>query len=125
MKYKSRQKRGNPHGLYKLARYCELKDQHKKIEDELESIRRDILSMYPESAELHVNDYTVKVIYQEKKQFVDHLLFDALPDPQLWKNVSKPDQAKISALLKANIITEEMIEGTYSVIRTPYLYVNK
>lgn len=109
----------------KLARYCELKDQHKKIEDELESIRKDIIAMYPDNAELHVNDYRLKVTYQDKKQFVDYLLFDALPDPQLWKNVSKPDPAKISALLKANIITDDMLEGTYTVIRTPHLYVTK
>jgi len=109
----------------KLSRYCELKEQHKRLEDELESIRKDIVSMYPHSAEVKINDFTLKIIYQEKRQFNDHLLFEALPDPELWKNVSKVDPAKISALLKADIISSEMLEGTFTTIRTPYVYVNK
>ncbi|WP_159888300.1 hypothetical protein [Paenibacillus puerhi] len=109
----------------KLARYCELKEQQKRLEDELESIRKDIVAMYAETSEVKINDYTLKIIYQEKKQFNDQLLFEALPDPELWKNISKVDPAKISALLKADIITGEMLEGTYSTIRIPYVYVSK
>ncbi len=112
--------------LNKLARYCELKDQHKKNRRRARiDSQRHPLDVPGKRGAARQRLHGKSHLSREKKQFVDHLLFDALPDPQLWKNVSKPDQAKISALLKANIITEEMIEGTYSVIRTPYLYVNK
>jgi hypothetical protein len=109
----------------KLIRYCDLKLQQKKIEEEMEELRKDIVAIHPESAELEIQQYTLKIVYQEKKAFDEERLFAALPDPELWKHISKADSSKISALLKAKIITEDMLEGTYTASRVPYLYVHK
>lgn len=107
----------------KLNRYCELKTRIKQMEEELDSLREEIVTAYPADVEFQLQDYTLKLIYQDKKQYDDQLLFAALPDPELWKAVFKADPAKISALVKTNIIPEKCLEGTYKVSRSPYLYV--
>jgi hypothetical protein len=109
---------------YKLKRFCELKMQHKKLEEEMEALRAEIIGAYPADVQIQLQDYTLKLVYQEKKQYNDQLLFDAFPDPELWKALFKADSAKISALVKTNIISEKLLEGTYRVTRTPFLYVN-
>lgn len=109
----------------KLIRYCDLKLQQKEIEDEMEELRKEIIAMYQDSADIKINDYTLKIVYQDRKNYNNQLVFDALPDPELWKNVSKVDGAKLTALIKAEIITEDMLEGTYTVSKVPYLYVHK
>ncbi len=108
----------------KLRRFCELKTQQKKLEEELESLRKEIITAYPADVQFQLQDYTLKIIYQDKKQYNDQLLIDALPDPELWKVLFKADSAKISALVKANILSEKSLEGTYRVNRTPFLYVS-
>jgi hypothetical protein len=109
---------------YKLTRFCELKIQHKKLEEELESLRQEITAAYPADVQFNLQDYTLKLIYQDRKHYNDQLLIEALPDPELWKVLFKADSAKISALVKANILSEKLLEGTYRVSRTPFLYVN-
>jgi len=107
----------------KLVRFCQLKTQIKQWEDELEELRREITRDYPQDSEFQLDDYTLKVLYQERKHYNDQLLIEALPDPDLWKVLFKADSAKISALVKANLLTEKSLEGTYTTTRTPYLYV--
>jgi hypothetical protein len=99
--------------------------QQKKIDEELEKLREDIITMVPDSEDIEIQDYTLKIVYQDKKTYNELLLFDSLPDPELWKNVFKVDSSKVSALIKANIISEDMLKGTYTVTRVPYLYVHK
>ncbi|TFE25838.1 hypothetical protein [Cohnella luojiensis] len=108
----------------KLTRFCELKMQQKKLEEELESLRQEIIAAYPADVQFQLENYTLKLIYQDKKHYNDQLLIDALPDPELWKVLFKADAAKISALIKANLLTEKSLEGTYRVTRTPFLYVS-
>ncbi|MFC5407032.1 hypothetical protein [Cohnella soli] len=107
----------------KLVRYCELKAQQKQIEDELESLRKEIISAYSADAQFELEKFTLKLVYQDKRQYDDVRLFEAVPDPELWKAVSKADSAKIGALLKANLLSDKALEGTYHIVRTPYLYV--
>ncbi|KIL40943.1 hypothetical protein SD70_09880 [Gordoniibacillus kamchatkensis] len=109
----------------KLVRYCDLKLRHKEIEEELEELRKEIVAMYQDSSDIKINDYTLKIVYQDKKSYDNQKVFDSLPDPELWKNVSKVDGAKITALIKAEILSEAMLEGTYTVSKVPYLYVHK
>lgn len=113
----------NPMNADKLVRFCQLKTQIKQWEDELEELRREIARDYPQDSEFQLDDYTLKVLYQERKHYNDQLLIEALPDPDLWKVLFKADSAKISALVKANLLTEKSLEGTYTTTRTPYLYV--
>ncbi|MCD9024960.1 hypothetical protein [Cohnella silvisoli] len=109
---------------YKLARFCELKTQQKKLEEELESLRQEIIAAYPADVQFHLQDYTLKLIYQDKKHYNDQLLLEAIPDPELWKVLLKADPSKISALIKTHILSEKLLEGTYVTTRTPFLYVN-
>jgi hypothetical protein len=107
----------------KLARYCELKGMLGELEDELDTLRGEIIEAYEDDTEVAVGAYKLKVIYQEKKQYNEQLLFEALPDPELWRHVSKADPAKISAMVKAGVLSPRLLEGTYRVSRTPYVYV--
>ena len=108
----------------RLALYCQLKAEQKRIEDALDKLRDEIIAAYPDDAELRVEPYTLKVIYQEKKSYDDERLFAALPDPELWKAVGKADPAKISALVKSKLLPEQLLDGTYRTSRTAYLYVH-
>ncbi|XID90134.1 hypothetical protein ACF3MZ_16405 [Paenibacillaceae bacterium WGS1546] len=107
----------------KLARYCELKTMVKQSEDELERLRKEIASEFAQDAEFKLGEYTLKIVYQEKRQYNDRLLAEALPDPELWRALFKADPAKISALVKTGLLSEKSLEGTYTTFRTPYLYV--
>lgn len=108
-----------------MARYCELKEQRDKLDEELENLREELIAAHAESCELRIGEYTLKILYQEKRKYMEQQLFDALPDPSLWKHVSKPDGAKISALVRANVLPEKLLQGTYEIVRMPYVYVQK
>lgn len=108
----------------RLALYCQLKEEQKRIEDALDKLREEIISTYETDAEFKLPSHTLKIIYQEKKVYDDQALFAALPDPELWKAVCRPDPAKIAALVKTNVLPEKLLEGTYRTTRTPYLYVH-
>jgi|GEM_PF-1127352 len=107
----------------KLTRYCQLKAQIKQTEDELEQLRREITNEISQDAEFAFGDYTLKIVYQEKRHYNDQQLAAALPDPELWRALFKADAAKISALVKTGLLSEKSLEGTYTTTRTPYLYV--
>ncbi|WP_372630329.1 hypothetical protein [Cohnella sp.] len=107
----------------KLTRYCQLKAQIKQTEDELEQLRREITNEISQDAEFAFGDYTLKIVYQEKRHYNDQQLAAALPDPELWRAFFKADAAKISALVKTGLLSEKSLEGTYTTTRTPYLYV--
>ncbi|MFD0674070.1 hypothetical protein [Cohnella sp. GCM10027633] len=108
----------------RLALYCQLKEEQKRIEDALDKLREEIVSANAADAEFKLPNYTLKIIYQEKKVYDDQLVFAALPDPELWKAVCRADPSKIAALVKTNVLPERLLEGTYRTTRTPYLYVH-
>ncbi|MBO9597547.1 MAG: hypothetical protein J7559_06985 [Cohnella sp.] len=108
----------------RLMLYCQLKEEQKRIEDALDTLREEIIAAYATDAEFQLANYTLKIIYQEKKVYDDQLVFAALPDPDLWKAVCKADPAKISTLVKTNLLPEQLLEGTYRTTRTAYLYVH-
>ena len=108
----------------RLMLYCQLKEEQKRIEDALDTLREEIIAAYATDAEFQLPNYTLKIIYQEKKVYDDQLVFAALPDPELWKAVCKADPSKIAALVKTNLLPEQLLEGTYRTTRTAYLYVH-
>jgi hypothetical protein len=65
--------------------------------------------------ELEAGSYKVKLITQERKEYDDIKLYEALPDPGVWRLLSKSDSSKIASLIKLNVITEETVRDTYSV----------
>lgn len=109
----------------KLARYYELKALKKQLEEELDNLRQQILDAHPEPTKLDVGEYQLKVSFQEKREFDDSKLYNALPDPSIWRLLSKVDTSKVTSLLKLNIITEDLLSNTYEIKKVPYVQVQK
>ncbi|MEK3913075.1 hypothetical protein [Paenibacillus sp. FSL H7-0331] len=111
----------------KIKQYYQLKQKHKEIEQELTELRSDILNHCTELgvSKLEVGSYLVKVVLQERKEYDDSKLYEALPDPEVWRLLSKADSSKIASLLKLNVITEDKIKDTFSIKNISLLQVDK
>ncbi|WP_068616004.1 hypothetical protein [Paenibacillus tuaregi] len=111
----------------KIARYYELKQQQKSLEQEQTELRADIIGYMTEQqlTQAEIGHYRVKLVYQERKEYDGSKLYQALPDPELWRLASRPDSAKISSLLKLNVISEEQLKDTYTVKPAALLHVEK
>ena len=98
-----------------IERYYWLKQQQKEIEQEAARLREQITSYCAEqrATRLEEGDYLVKIIHQQRKEYDDKKLYGALPDPEIWRMMSKSDPAKIASLIKLNILSEEGIRDTY------------
>jgi hypothetical protein len=110
-----------------VKRYYQLKLKHKEIEQEMTELRNEILNhcTEQETAELEAGSYLVKIVHQERKEYDDNKLYEALPDPDVWRLLSKPDPSKISSLIKLNVISEEKIKDTFSIKNVRLLQVEK
>ncbi|UFJ39668.1 hypothetical protein LOK74_16620 [Brevibacillus humidisoli] len=108
-----------------VARMYELRELQKQVEDELEQLRTKILARYPVAAKVELDDYRMSVTYQERRDYDDERLYAALPDPGIWKMLSKSDPSKISSMLKLHVIDENILKGTYDVRRIPVLRITK
>jgi hypothetical protein len=111
----------------KVERYFQLKQRQKEIEQELSELRKEIVQYCTERelSDWHAGEYRVRLVLQERREYDDNKLYKALPDPDIWRMISKADAAKISGLVKLNVITEESIRDTYSVKSVPLLQVEK
>ncbi|GGG00760.1 hypothetical protein [Paenibacillus abyssi] len=111
----------------KIKRYYKLKKQQKEIEQELSSLRSEILSLCADQkvAEQELGGYKVKIISQERKEFDDNKLYSVLPDPAVWRMLSKADPAKVASLIHLNIITDDTIKDTFTVKKVTLLQVDK
>ncbi|MDF2667836.1 MAG: hypothetical protein K0R67_142 [Paenibacillus sp.] len=78
-----------------------------------------------ETGELEAGSYKVKIVRQERKEYDDQRLYEALPDPDVWRMLSRADPAKITSLLKLNVISEEKLKDTFSVKSISLLQVDK
>ncbi|SFM37529.1 hypothetical protein SAMN03159341_12926 [Paenibacillus sp. 1_12] len=111
----------------KIKQYYQLKQKQKEIELELTELRSEILNHCTEQgvSKLEVGGYSVKIVHQERKEYDDNKLYEALPDPEVWRLLSKADSSKIASLLKLNVITEDKIKDTFSVKTISLLQVDK
>lgn len=111
----------------KLKQYYRLKQKQKEIDQELSLLRGEILQYAQEQgvAEFAAGGYRAKLVLQERKEFDDGKLYEALPDPEVWRLLSKADAAKIAGLIKLNVISEEKIKDAYSVKNVTLLQVEK
>lgn len=111
----------------KVKRYYQLKQQQKEIERELAELRSDIMSYCAEQgvSELAAGGYRVKLVSQERKEYDDSKLYEAIPDPDVWRLMSKPDSSKIASLIQLNVISEQSIQHAYSVKSVTLLQVEK
>lgn len=108
-----------------VARMYQLRELQKQVEAELEHLRQEILTRYPAAGKVELGDYRLTITYQERRDYHDEQLYQALPDPQLWRLLSRADSGKISSMLKAQLIDEKMLTGTYDLRRIPVLRIAK
>lgn len=108
-----------------IARYYDLKQQQKKLEEEVDRLKAEILSEYEIPGSYMTDGYKLAISVQERRDYDDNQLYNALPDKELWRLLSKADSSKISGLLKLNIIGEHTLDGTYEVRQIPLVRVQK
>nr|WP_138752260.1 hypothetical protein [Paenibacillus sinopodophylli] len=110
-----------------VRRYYQQKQKQKEIEQELSELRNQILAHLTEqeTGELEIGSHKVKIVVQERKEYDENKLYEALPDAALWRMLSKPDTSKIASLIKLNVITEEKIKDTYATKTVKLLQVDK
>lgn len=111
----------------KVKRYFQLKQKQKKIELELLELRSEITSYCSEQgvSDIAIGRYKVKLIFQDRKDYDDSKLYASLPDPDVWRLLSKSDSTKISNMLKLNVINEDIIKDTYTIKHITLLQVEK
>ncbi|MCY7487488.1 MULTISPECIES: hypothetical protein [Paenibacillus] len=111
----------------KVKRYYKLKQQQKEIEDELAELRSSIIQFCEErgEAELIAGQYQVKLIQQQHRHYDDTKLYAALPDPEVWRLLSKPDTTKIKSLVQLGVVSEERIKDTYTLQPKVLLQVDR
>ncbi|WP_421617476.1 hypothetical protein ACAF76_003680 [Brevibacillus sp. TJ4] len=108
-----------------VARYYELKELQKQVEEELEALRARLLDAYAEAGQAQEGEYRLSISYQERRDYHDDRLYNALPDPSLWRLMSRADGGKIASLVKLNVIAEPLLSGTYELRKIPVLRVKK
>ena len=101
--------------------YYQLKLQLKEIESEMASLRKALTTYCEEKnvQELELGGYKVKLVQHERK------LFEALPDLEVWRMLSKPDTSKIASLVKLQVIPEEKLRDANSTKKVTLLQVDK
>lgn len=108
-----------------LERYFQLKREQRELEEQLAGLRDELIRLFPEPVQSTIGGYHLRVSIQERREYDDRALYERLPDVSIWRLMSKADPAKISGLVKLNVISEDMLEGTYRSRQIPYVQVNK
>ncbi|MNI76965.1 hypothetical protein D3C76_418930 [compost metagenome] len=111
----------------KVKQYYQLKQKQKELEQQLSELRGEIINYCSElgASELEVGGYRVRTVFQERKEYDDNKLYEALPDLELWRMLSKPDSSKIASLIKLNVISEDTLKDALSVKNIILLQVEK
>lgn len=111
----------------KVKRYYQLKQKQKEIEEELSQLRGCLMAYCEEQGvrTAEIGSYVVKMVRQERREYDGDKLYQALPDPEVWRMMSKPDPSKIAGLVKMNVLTEDLLKGTYAVKPVTLLQVEK
>ncbi|OZB95179.1 hypothetical protein [Paenibacillus sp. XY044] len=110
-----------------VDRYYLLKQRQRETEQELKQLREEITAYCEErqAEQLEIGAYKVKLVSQTRKEYDDEKLYEALPDPDLWRLMSKADGSKISSLVRLSVIQEERLEDTFEVKHIKLLHVDK
>lgn len=110
-----------------ISRYYQLKQKNKSIEQELAELKEQIVQHLNNEnvTDQTIGTYRVRLVQSERKEYHETLLFNALPDPELWRMLSKPDQGKITGLIKVGALKEEQLKDTYTVKQQVALIIDK
>lgn len=100
-----------------IKQYATLSSKKTEIEQQLKQLRLQIIE-YCKQHQLEdgfeSEHYRVKLFQQQRRQYDDQRLYDSLPDRELWRFLSKADASKISSMMQLNMISEKILEGTYT-----------
>ncbi|GIP53080.1 hypothetical protein [Paenibacillus vini] len=110
-----------------VERYYEVKQQQKELDRELGELRQAILDYCrdQDTTGLDLESHKVTLVLQNRREYDENRLYDALPDLELWRMLSKPDSGKIASLVKLKVISEEKIKDTYTIKNVTLLQVDK
>ncbi|MBR2564070.1 MAG: hypothetical protein IKE29_05560 [Paenibacillus sp.] len=111
----------------KVQAYFELKQRQKEIEQRL-SVLRDEIVAYCEAQgvyEAEVGGFKVRTVLQHRKEYDDQKLYASLPDPEIWRLMSKVDSHKLKSLIKLNVLSEEQVSLACTVKPVTLLQVDK
>ena len=110
-----------------VRRYYQLKQKQKQIEQELAELRGRIVSYCEEQgvADTEIGRYRVRIIAQDRREYDDQKLYAALPDADVWRLISKADSSKIAGMVKQNVLTEEILQDTYTMKKVASLLVER
>ncbi|WP_145332588.1 hypothetical protein [Paenibacillus xylanexedens] len=111
----------------KVQTYFELKQQQKEIEQQLSVLRDEIVAYCEEQGvyETEVGGYKVKTVLQHRKEYDDQKLYASLPDPEIWRLLSKVDSHKLKSLIKLNVLSEEQVSQACTVKQVTLLQIDK
>ncbi|MCM3133495.1 hypothetical protein M3629_11865 [Paenibacillus polysaccharolyticus] len=111
----------------KVQAYFELKQQQKEIEQQLSLLRDEIVAYCAQQGvyETEVGGYKVKMVLQHRKEYDDQKLYASLPDPEIWRLLSKVDSQKLKSLIKLNVLSEEQVSPACTVKQVTLLQIDK
>lgn len=111
----------------RVEKYFELKQQQKEIEKQLKELKEEITAYceQQQAARLDIGAYTVKLVSQARREYDDAKLYEALPDLDLWRMLSRADPSKITSLIRLQVIPEERIKDTFELKQIKLLQVDK
>ena len=110
-----------------IKRYAVLKKRKAELDLEMNRLRDEILA-YCEAQQLsglESGAYKVKLVMQDRKEYDDNKVYDALPDPAIWRLVSRADSAKIASMIKLNVLSAESLRDTFTTKRVTLLQVDR
>lgn len=110
-----------------VKKYARLKKRKNEIDSELERLRKRIIDYCEQEqlTEFESGRYQVRLVRQERREYDDQKLYDALPDPDVWRLISRADSAKIAGMLKLNVLTPEILKDTFTLKTVTLLHVDK
>lgn len=111
----------------KIQQYMKLKEQKVHLEQQLKEIRDQLVAYCHErkKTEMKSGAYRVKLVLQQRREYDDRKLYEALSDADVWRMLSRADPAKIASLVKLNVLSEQTLEGTYTLKPVTKLLVDR
>ncbi len=110
-----------------IKRYAVLKKRRSELDQEMNELRDQIIAHCEELQvnELESGSYRVKLTLQERKEYDDMKVYAALPDPEIWRLISRADAAKIASTIKLGVLSAESLRDTFSSKRITLLHIDK
>jgi hypothetical protein len=96
-----------------LARYYELDQLKKQIEQEMEKMKRELLQTFPGPIERTYGKYHLKIYLQDRGAYDLQKVYPLLPSEELRLYVSNPNNANIKELAKKGVLSETDLADTY------------